>query len=242
MTNNKLPRIAKVIADSGYCSRREAEKLIFEGRVAVNGKIIESPAILISDESIKIDNKLINNKQKTRLWIFHKPAGFITSNFDPKNRKTIFNILPSDLPRLISIGRLDYNSEGLLLMTTNGELARYVELPKTGWIRKYRVRVHGKINENRLKNLINGITIDNIKYKFSEVKIEKSQSTNSWLILSLKEGKNREIRKVMEFLGLKVNRLVRISYGPFNLGNLSKGNIKELSQKMIDNFLPKFKN
>ena len=242
MTNNKLPRIAKVIADSGYCSRREAEKMIFEGRVAVNGKIIESPAILISDESIKIDNKLINNKQKTRLWIFHKPAGFITSNFDPKNRKTIFNILPSDLPRLISIGRLDYNSEGLLLMTTNGELARYVELPKTGWIRKYRVRVHGKINENRLKNLINGITIDNIKYKFSEVKIEKSQSTNSWLILSLKEGKNREIRKVMEFLGLKVNRLVRISYGPFNLGNLSKGNIKELSQKMIDNFLPKFKN
>lgn len=242
MTNNKLPRIAKVIADSGYCSRREAEKMIFEGRVAVNGKIIESPAMLISDESIKIDNKLINNKQKTRLWIFHKPAGFITSNFDPKNRKTIFNILPSDLPRLISIGRLDYNSEGLLLMTTNGELARYVELPKTGWIRKYRVRVHGKINENRLKNLINGITIDNIKYKFSEVKIEKSQSTNSWLILSLKEGKNREIRKVMEFLGLKVNRLVRISYGPFNLGNLSKGNIKELSQKMIDNFLPKFKN
>jgi 23S rRNA pseudouridine2605 synthase len=242
MTNNKLPRIAKVIADSGYCSRREAEKLIFEGRVAVNGKIIESPAILISDESIKIDNKLINNKQKTRLWIFHKPAGFITSNFDPKNRKTIFNILPSDLPRLISIGRLDYNSEGLLLMTTNGELARYVELPKTGWIRKYRVRVHGKINENRLKNLINGITIDNIKYKFSEVKIEKSQSTNSWLILSLKEGKNREIRKVMEFLGLKVNRLVRISYGPFNLGSLSKGNIKELPQKMIDNFLPKFKN
>ncbi len=200
MKINKLPRIAKVIADSGHCSRREAEKLIFEGRVSVNGKIIESPALLISDESIKIDNKLINNKQKTRLWIFHKPAGFLTSSTDPKNRKTIYNILPSDLPRLISIGRLDYNSEGLLLMTTNGELARYVELPKTGWIRKYRVRVHGKINEYRLKNLINGITIDNIKYKFSEVKIEKSNSTNSWLILSLKEGKNREIRKVMEFL------------------------------------------
>ncbi|MDA9573706.1 rRNA pseudouridine synthase [Rickettsiales bacterium] len=240
MKINKLPRIAKVIADSGHCSRREAEKLIFEGRVSVNGKIIESPALLISDESIKIDNKLINNKQKTRLWIFHKPAGFLTSSTDPKNRKTIYNILPSDLPRLISIGRLDYNSEGLLLMTTNGELARYVELPKTGWIRKYRVRVHGKINEYRLKNLINGITIDNIKYKFSEVKIEKSNSTNSWLILSLKEGKNREIRKVMEFFGLKVNRLVRISYGPFNLGNLYKGNMREISQKMINNFLPKF--
>ena len=240
MKINKLPRIAKVIADSGHCSRREAEKLIFEGRVRVNGKIIESPALLISDESIKIDNKLINNKQKTRLWIFHKPAGFLTSSTDPKNRKTIYNILPSDLPRLISIGRLDYNSEGLLLMTTNGELARYVELPKTGWIRKYRVRVHGKINEYRLKNLINGITIDNIKYKFSEVKIEKSNSTNSWLILSLKEGKNREIRKVMEFFGLKVNRLVRISYGPFNLGNLYKGNMREISQKMINNFLPKF--
>lgn len=240
MKINKLPRIAKVIADSGHCSRREAEKLIFEGRVSVNGKIIESPALLISDESIKIDNKLINNKQKTRLWIFHKPAGFLTSSTDPKNRKTIYNILPSDLPRLISIGRLDYNSEGLLLMTTNGELARYVELPKTGWIRKYRVRVHGKINEYRLKNLINGITIDNIKYKFSEVKIEKSDSTNSWLILSLKEGKNREIRKVMEFFGLKVNRLVRISYGPFNLGNLSKGNMREISQKMINNFLPRF--
>ncbi len=240
MKINKLPRIAKVIADSGHCSRREAEKLIFEGRVSVNGKIIESPALLISDESIKIDNKLINNKQKTRLWIFHKPAGFLTSSTDPKNRKTIHNILPSDLPRLISIGRLDYNSEGLLLMTTNGELARYVELPKTGWIRKYRVRVHGKINEYRLKNLINGITIDNIKYKFSEVKIEKSNSTNSWLILSLKEGKNREIRKVMESFGLKVNRLVRISYGPFNLGNLYKGNMREISQKMINNFLPKF--
>ena len=162
MKINKLPRIGKVIADSGHCSRREAEKLIFEGRVSVNGKIIESPALLISDESIKIDNKLINNKQKTRLWIFHKPAGFLTSSTDPKNRKTIYNILPSDLPRLISIGRLDYNSEGLLLLTTNGELARYVELPKTGWIRKYRVRVHGKINEYRLKNLINGITIANI--------------------------------------------------------------------------------
>lgn len=230
---NKPIRIAKVIADSGHCSRRQAEELIFEGRVQVNGKIIETPATLITDQSIKIDGKLINAKQPTKIWIFYKPPGFLTTNSDPKNRKTIFDILPTTLPRLITIGRLDYNSEGLLLLTTNGELARHIELPKTGWIRKYRVRVHGKINESRLLKVTKGITIDNIKYKFEAITIESSNSSNSWLNISLKEGKNKEIRNVMEYFGLQVNKLIRTSYGPFNIGNLKKGQIRELTSKQL---------
>ena len=225
MSQIKSTRVAKVIADAGYCSRRQAELLIAEGRVQVNGKIINTPATLISDQSIKIDNKLINPKQEVAMWIFNKPAGYLTTNSDPKNRKTIFDILPLDLPRVISVGRLDYNSEGLLLLTTSGDLARHIELPKTGWIRKYRVRVHGKINQARLQNLVNGITVDGVRYKFSEVFIEPNSGANTWLRISLKEGKNREIRKVMESLGLQVNRLIRVSYGSFNLGNLKRGQI-----------------
>ncbi len=241
LQENKLKpiRIAKVIADSGYCSRRQAEELILEGRVQVNGKLIDTPATLITDQSIKIDNKLINAKQDVRLWLFHKPAGFLTSTFDPKNRQNIFDILPEGMPRVISVGRLDYNSEGLLLLTTSGDLARYMELPKTGWIRKYRVRAHGKINQERLQKLTKGITIEGIKYKFSEVVVESSAGTNSWLKISLKEGKNREIRKVLEELGLKVNRLIRVSYGSFNLGNLPKGQILEINKKQLQSFLPK---
>lgn len=231
-------RIAKVIADSGLCSRRQAEQLILEGRVQVNGKFIESPAVLISDHSIKVDGKLINPKQKARLWIFNKPASFLTSNSDPKNRKTIYDILPDDLPRVISIGRLDYNSEGLLLLTTNGQLARFIELPKTGWIRKYRVRVHGFLDTKRLLNLKKGITIDGVKYKVHDIEIEQGSSTNNWLNISLKEGKNREIRKLMESMGLKVNRLIRVSYGSFNIGNLKKGQIKEIPASKLKDFIP----
>ncbi len=235
----KSTRIAKIIADAGYCSRRQAEELILEGRVQVNGKLIDTPAILITDESIKIDNKLINPKQDIRLWLFNKPSGFLTTTFDPKNRKNIFDILPQDMPRVISVGRLDYNSEGLLLLTTNGDLARYMELPKTGWIRKYRVRAHGKINEERLQKLTKGIVVDGTKYRFSEIIVESMAGTNAWLKISLKEGKNREIRKVLEHLGLKVNRLIRVSYGSFNLGNLASGQVLEVTKKQLQSFLPK---
>lgn len=229
-------RIAKLISASGYCSRREAEELIFEGRVKVNGVTINSPATFITDEAIKIDNKLINSKaQDMRLWLFHKPEGVLTTSKDPQNRKTIFDLLPKNMPRTISVGRLDYNTEGLLLLTTSGKLARYMELPKTGWIRNYRARVFGKLNHERLKKLIRGITVEGIRYGSIKVEVENEGSSNSWLKISLQEGKNREIRKVMESLGLKVNRLIRTSYGPFNLGSLAPLEIKEVTKSALSN-------
>ncbi len=230
-------RIAKLIAQSGYCSRREAEELILEGRVQVNGKTIESPATFINDESVKIDGKLINQKQSIRIFLFHKPAGYICSNKDPENRKTIFDLIPKNLPRLISVGRLDFNTEGLLILTTSGEVARYIELPKNKWVRKYRARVFGKLNHQRLQALVKGITIEGIKYRSIKVEIDQEKESNSWLTISLSEGKNREIRKIMEHLGLKVNRLIRVSFGQFNLGELGVGEIKELNQSIIKNII-----
>jgi 23S rRNA pseudouridine2605 synthase len=236
---NKGIRIAKLIAASGYCSRREAEELILEGRVKVNGEIIESPATFITDEAIKIDNKLINSKaQDVRLWLFHKPEGVLTTSKDPQNRKTIFDLLPKNMPRTISVGRLDYNTEGLLLLTTSGKLARHMELPKTGWIRNYRARVFGKLNHERLKKLARGITVEGIRYGSIKVEIENEGTSNSWLKISLAEGKNREIRKVMEALGLKVNRLIRTSYGPFKLGDLASCETKEITKANLRNAFP----
>lgn len=234
MTQEKGIRIAKLISQAGYCSRREAEVLIVEGRVQVNGNVIDSPATFITDEAVKIDNKLINEKQPTRLWILHKPEGFLTTNKDPQGRKTIFELLPKNMPRTIAVGRLDYNTEGLLLLTTNGALARYMELPKNKWIRKYRARVFGKLNKERLKKLEKGITVDGVRYGSIKVEIEK-EGANSWLKISIEEGKNREIRKVMEHLGLKVNRLIRVSFGPFNLGNLKSCESTEISKKVLLN-------
>ncbi len=228
-------RIAKLIAQSGHCSRREAEELITEGRVKVNGKIISSPATFITDESVKIDDKLINAKQPPRLWLFHKPAGVLTTTKDPHNRKTIFDLLPKNLPRTISVGRLDYNTEGLLLLTTDGALARYMELPKNKWIRKYRARVFGKLNHERLKKLEKGITVDGVRYASIKVEVEVEKPSNSWLKISLEEGKNREIRKVMEHLGLQVNRLIRVSFGPFNLGELRVCETKEVNKAVLKN-------
>ena len=240
MTENKGIRIAKFIADCGYCSRREAETLILEGAVKVNGQVIETPATFITDQSVKINNKLINRQQETKLYILHKPKGFLTSTKDPENRPLVFDLIPKNLPRLISIGRLDFNTEGLLLMTNNGDLARYVEHPNTAWIRKYRARVFGKINPEQLKRLENGIKIDGIYYKSIKVEVESQNGANSWLKISLSEGKNREIRKVMEHFGLQVNRLIRTSYGPFNLGNLPVQAIKEVKKSILRDFLPKF--
>ncbi len=257
MTENKETkgvRIAKIIANAGFCSRREAEELIEQSRVQVNGKVITDKATIITDQSIKIDNKLLNQKQETRIFIFYKPAGVITSNKDEKGRKTVFDFLSNHkLPRLITVGRLDFNTEGLLLLTTNGEVSRYIELPKNAWIRKYRARVYGRIDEQRLQKLEKGITVNGVKYGSIKVDVEpqtnnskssakekqSQNSANSWLQISISEGKNREIRKVMEEVGLQVNRLIRTSFGPFSLGTMKEGQIIEVDKKTLKNYLPK---
>ena len=242
MTEDKGIRIAKYIANAGYCSRREAEELIKEGLVQVNGKEIDTPATFITDHSVKINGKLLNPNQEIRLWIFHKPKGVITTSKDPENRKTIFDLLPKNMPRTITVGRLDFNTEGLLLLTTNGELARYMELPKNKWIRKYRARVFGVINKERLKKLENGIKVEGVRYGKIKVEIEtktKEASKNTWLKISIEEGKNREIRKVMQHMGLEVSRLIRTSFGPFNLGSVAAGQVQEVSKTALKNSLPK---
>jgi len=239
LENQKGDRVAKIIARSGFCSRRGAEDLIAEGRVKVNGVVIDSPATLITDHSIKIDNKLLHEKKPAKLWIFHKPRGFITTNKDPLARKTIFDILPKNLPRVITVGRLDINTEGLLLLTNDGELARYIELPSSKWMRIYRARVFGIIDMERLKKLQNGITIDGIKYSGIKIEMEKERDFNSWLKISLTEGKNREIKKVLEFFGLKVSRLIRISFGTFHLGKMAVGEVKEVTKDVFSEAIPK---
>ncbi len=231
-------RVAKVIAQSGLCSRREAEQFIIEGRVAVNGQIIDTPAVFITDHSIKVDGKLINAKQETRLWLFYKPVGTITAAKDPKNRKTVFKLLPKNFPRVISVGRLDFNTEGLLIFTTNGALASHLEMPKNKWVRKYRARVFGKIDHERLESLAKGITIEGIHYGSVKVSVDVEKESNSWLTISLQEGKNREIRNIMEHLGLQVNRLIRTSFGPFVLGNMQIGELREINKKQLESFIP----
>jgi len=235
MGDEKLERIAKVIARAGVCSRRDAEKLIAEGKVEVDGEKIDTPAIKVStSQIIKIDGKEIAKIDKPRLWVFHKPIGVVTTHKDEKGRKTVFDCLPENLPRVISIGRLDINTEGLLLLTNDGELARHIELPATGWVRTYRVRVHGRVNEEALKKLKNGVKIDGVSYGNIDAKLERSGGkSNSWISISITEGKNREVRKICEHLGLQVNRLIRTSYGEFKLGNLGIGEIKEVPEKKV---------
>ncbi len=242
MTEEKGIRIAKYIAHAGVCSRREAEEMILEGRVKVNGEVIESPATLITDHSVKVDDKLIALKKEIRLWIFHKPKGIITTSKDEKNRRTIFDLLPKTMPRVISVGRLDFNTEGLLLLTNNGDFARYLELPKNKISRVYRARVFGKLNHERLKKLERGITVDGVRYGSIKVTVDSEGDANSWLTIMLEEGKNREIRKVMDELGLQVNRLIRVSYGPFKLTDIKVGEISEVSRLMLKkNFGEAFK-
>ncbi|MHA1597199.1 MAG: pseudouridine synthase, partial [Alphaproteobacteria bacterium] len=221
MTDEKPERIAKVLARAGLCSRREAERWIAEGRVQVDGKTLETPAFTVgADNVIVVDGKPLQAPAESRLWRYHKPAGLVTSHRDPEGRPTVFDALPKELGRVISIGRLDLNSEGLLLLTNDGELARKMEMPSTGWVRKYRVRVHGNVNEKALKDLKDGISVSGIHYAPIEAVLDSTSRANSWLTVSLTEGKNREIRKIMEHLDLTVNRLIRLSYGPFHLGKL----------------------
>lgn len=227
-------RIAKRMARAGLCSRREAEKWIAEGRVVVNGKLLETPAFTVTPrDKVEVDGKLLGQRERTRLWLFNKPSGTVTTNHDPDGRKTVFEKLPADLPRLMTVGRLDINTEGLLLMTNDGGLARVLELPTTGWLRRYRVRVHGKVDEAELAKLKDGIAVDGILYGAIEAELEHVQGTNSWLSVALREGKNREIKKVMGALGLDVTRLIRISFGPFQLGDLPTGIIREIRSRTL---------
>lgn len=227
-------RLAKFMARSGVCSRREAEEYIKQQRVTVNGIIVETPAFNVEGtEKILFDGEKLPQIDKTRLWLYYKPVGLITSHKDEQNRETVFDNLPPYMPRVVSVGRLDLNSEGLLLLTNNGELSRELELPKNAWSRRYRVRVHGRIDTAKLESLKNGVNIDGIEYGKVNVTIDSQNATNAWLTVSLNEGKNREVRKLMKYVGLDVARLIRVSYGPFQLGSLKKGEVKEVAQKVL---------
>jgi 23S rRNA pseudouridine2605 synthase len=230
----KLERIAKRIARSGYCSRRDAERLIATGRVAVDGEVLKSPAVTVTDASrITIDGGPLPDPEQPRLFRYHKPAGVLTAARDPEGRPTIYDRLPEGLPRVMPIGRLDMGSEGLLLLTNDGELKRRLELPATGWLRRYRVRVHGRIDESKLEGLQNGIVIDGFQYGPIQARLDRVQGSNAWLSIALREGKNREIRRVLEHFGWPVNRLIRLSFGPFQLGGLAVGEVEEVSAKVL---------
>ena len=227
-------RIAKVIARAGVCSRRDAEAWIAAGRVSVNGNVLSSPAFNVSEaDDVRVDGKRLGAPERTRLFLFHKPRGLVTTARDPEGRNTVFAVLPPDLPRVVAIGRLDINTEGLLLLTNDGGLARVLELPSTGWLRRYRVRVHGSIDQAALDRLAGGVTIDGVDYLGVEAKLDREQGANAWLTLGLREGKNREIKKILEHLGLAVNRLIRISFGPFELGDLPEGEVMEVRTRVL---------
>jgi len=227
-------RIAKRIAQAGVCSRREAERIIAQGRVAVDGRVLDSAALDVGpDTRVTVDGKPLPGRQPTRAWRYHKPKGRVTTHRDPEGRPTVFEALPEDMPRVISVGRLDLNTEGLLLLTTDGELARHLELPATGWLRRYRVRARGRVDQARLDALKGGVTIEGVRYGGIEARIDTVQGANVWLTVGLREGKNREVRKLMEHLGLAVNRLIRVSFGPFALGDLDVGQVEEIKPRVL---------
>ncbi|MBL6852133.1 MAG: rRNA pseudouridine synthase [Alphaproteobacteria bacterium] len=226
-------RVAKAMARAGLCSRRDAEKMILEGRVSVNGEVLTSPALNVTqDDVIAVDGKPIAAKEQTRLWRYHKPSGLVTTHKDPLGRPTVFINLPKHLPRVVSVGRLDFNSEGLLLLTNDGELARRLELPASGWTRTYRARLFGKVSQADLEKLATGITIDGVKYGPIIADLERAKGMYAWVSVKLTEGKNREVKRVMERLGFKVARLIRVQYGPFHLGHLPEGGVEEIPAKL----------
>jgi 23S rRNA pseudouridine2605 synthase len=231
-------RIAKVIARAGLCSRRDAERWISQRRVSVNGKVLDSPAFTVGPaDKIVVDGKPLPAAQAPRLFLYHKPAGLVTTARDEKNRPTVFAHLPGKLPRVVSVGRLDLTSEGLLLLTNDGGLARRLELPANGWIRRYRARVHGLVDAGKLAGLANGITIEGVRYGAIDAKLERQQRTNAWLEIALAEGKNREVRRVLAHLDLPVMRLIRIAFGPYYLGELERGDVAEVPTQALDNLL-----
>jgi len=241
---NKGERLAKTIAAAGICSRRDAEKLIISGKVQVDGKAVLTPALNVTNKNIiTVNGKIISTPELTRLFLFHKPRGVLTTHKDPENRKTLFEILPTDLPRLISVGRLDLNTEGLILLTNSGKLARNLELPSSDIPRVYRARVFGNIDHNKMMELKKGATVDGFKYAPIQMTLDKgagADKNNFWMNFILSEGKNREIRKVAEYMGLKVSRLIRVSYGVFELGVLEVGKIREVPEKILKEKLGRF--
>jgi len=227
-------RVAKLLARAGLCSRRDAERWITAGRVSVDGQVLTSPAVTVTAASeIRVDGTPLADPERPRLWRYHKPAGLVTTHRDERGRPTVFDALPKELPRVISVGRLDLNSEGLLLLTNNGALARRLELPATGWLRRYKVRVHGEVDPDRLAALEKGITIEGVAYGSIRASLERRQRSNAWIAVALREGKNREVRRVLEHLGLPVTRLIRLSFGPFQLGNLARGEVAEVPKKVL---------
>ncbi len=236
MTEQNSPedRIAKYLSRAGVASRRDAERMIAEGRVRVNGKLLDTPAFKVGEmDKVEVDGAEVTLPEVPRLWRYHKPPGLVTTARDEKGRETVFDALPEDLPRVMSVGRLDLNSEGLLLLTTDGGIKRRLELPTTGWLRKYRVRVKGTPADSDLAPLRAGITIDGERFQPMEVRLDRQQGANAWLTVGLREGKNREIRRAMDVIGLTVNRLIRVGYGPFRLGELKPGEVAEVKGKVL---------
>ena len=232
-------RIAKWLARAGVASRRDAERLISEGRVSLNGAAVTHPATFVAaGDIVQVAGQVVDAPARARLWRYHKPDGLMTTHKDPEGRPTVFQKMPETMPRVVSVGRLDLNSEGLLLLTNDGALARQLELPSNGWIRRYRVRVHGDIEPQRLADLARGLVIDGTRYAGIEAGLDSRKGTNAWLTVSLREGRNREIRRVMGHLNLSVTRLIRIAYGPFQLGNLARGEIAEVPPKVLREQLP----
>jgi 23S rRNA pseudouridine2605 synthase len=232
-------RIAKWLARAGVASRRDAEKLITDGKVKINNAVITHPATFVAKgDLVVVNGTLVSEPDRTRLWRYHKPTGLMSTHRDPDGRPTIFQKLPPELPRVVSVGRLDLNSEGLLLLTNDGALARTLELPRNGWIRRYRVRVYGSVDPVALAALAKGLTIDGTRYGDIDAGLDSKKGDNSWLSVGLKEGRNREIRRVMGHLGLQVTRLIRIAYGPFQLGNLTRGEVAEVPTKVLREQMP----
>lgn len=236
MTNSPPPgdRIAKVLSRAGVASRREAERMIEAGRISVNKRIITSPALNVTaSDKITVDGKPLREPEPARIWLYHKPPGLVTTTSDEKGRKTIFDDLPEDLPRVMSVGRLDLNSEGLLLLTNDGGIKRKLELPSTGWLRKYRVRINGRPKDEDFAPLRRGLVVDGERFQPMNVTLDRQKGANAWLTVGLREGKNREIRRAIEDIGLTVNRLIRVSYGPFQLGTLKPGTVEELRRRVV---------
>lgn len=234
MTEVVGERIAKVLARHGVASRREAERMIVAGHVTVNGRSVESPALNVREtDRITVDGKALGNREPTRVWLYNKPRGLVTSTRDEKGRPTVFDSLPDMLPRVVSIGRLDIDSEGLLLLTNDGGIKRRLELPSTGWVRKYRVRLHGRPGNDSFEPLVKGIEVDGERFRPMSVTLDRQQGGNAWVTVALREGRNREIRRAMEAIGFSVNRLIRVGYGPFQLGKLQPGKVMEVRPRVL---------